>query len=242
MTDSEFQQQLQSIVADGPPELHENYQQTIDQITSYGIGSFEELLAVVRDEAAAPEIRSAGCWLLGQFRQKRAVYAVLRAFDSQHDDLRRQAAHTLGVLGSKVAVKPLLKALEYASTVERRADAAYALGHIGDERAAQPLLNRLNDAAEDDRVRSQAAESLAYLAVETADVRAALIAALADASAEVRFWSAFTLGELGDPSDHATIRALEHLAASDTTVVTGWWSVGQEAQAALAKLTGDDEG
>lgn len=242
MADMEFQQQLQSIIAHAPQELRDQFQQTIDQVTGYGISSFEHLLAVVQDEAVALDIRIAGCWLIGQLRQKRAVYALLRVFERGPDGLRQQAAHTLGALGSKAAVKPLLSTLQQGRTPEHRSDAAYALGHIGDARAARPLLDRLNDPAEDPRVRSQAAESLAYLAGPAADVRAALIAALADASAEVRFWAAFALGAIGDGSDPEVIRSLEQLAGTDNALVPGWWSVGQEAGAALDRIKGVNTG
>lgn len=236
MIDSVFQQQLQSIVADAPLKVRDQFQQTIDQVISYGIGSFEEMLTVVQDETIDPEIRVAVCWLIGQFRNKRAVHALLRAFGSEHDQLRGQAAHVLGQIGSKAAVKPLLIALQTGSSAEHRADAAHALGHIGDERAVAPLLRALTDHKESARVRSQAAESLAYLPGLTDAVRPALIAALADRSVEVRFWAAFALGQIGDSSDHEAIRALEHLAATDTTLLTGWWSVKKEATAALERI------
>jgi len=242
MSTPKFQHQLQSIVAHAPLEVRDQFQQTIDQVTSYGIRSFEDLLAVVQDEAVDPDTRVAVCWLLGQFGKKRAVYALLRAFDSQQDNLRRQASHAIGLVGSKAAVKPLLIALRKGSTAEHRADAAYALGHIGDARAVEPLLRSLADPEEDARVRGQAAESLANLRARGPAVYAALISVLADASAEVRFWAAFALGEIANSREQEAIRALEHLAATDTAVVPGWWSVSREAEAALVQIKnrGDD--
>jgi HEAT repeat protein len=60
-----------------------------------------------------------------------------------------------------------------------------------------------------------------------------LLKALEDETPEVRFWSVFALGLLGD------IRAvprLEHLAAQDHEVVDGWWEVSREAEESLALL------
>lgn len=60
-----------------------------------------------------------------------------------------------------------------------------------------------------------------------------LIAALADSSAEVRFWAAFALGELADP---AALSALQQLAQSDEATLPGWWSVSDEAAAAIERI------
>jgi HEAT repeat protein len=66
-----------------------------------------------------------------------------------------------------------------------------------------------------------------------------LIEALRDASAEVRFWAAFALGELGGlgtPGVSEAVPELERLAATDQEVVPGWWSVSKEAADALDRL------
>ena len=236
MADVTFERQLHLILDRAPATLRDQFQWTIDQVTRAGIGSFGELLAIVQDETADPELRVAVCWLLGQWGNKRAAYALLRAFGSAQDQLRQQAAHALGVLGSKAAVRPLLHALQAEHSAERRADAAYALGHLGDARAVEPLLRVLKDRQEAARVRGQAAESLAYLPDRTPAVRAALTDALADTQVEVRFWAAFALGQIADSDDHAAIQALERLAATDTATLPGWWTVRQEATAALEHI------
>ena len=92
------------------------------------------------------------------------------------------------------------------------------------------LLQTLADRQEDPDVRAHAAEALGHMAdrlgAREGDVLAALLRSLTDPSAYVRFWSAFALGNLGDPR---AIPALERLAERDTQSVPGWWSIRKEA-------------
>jgi HEAT repeat protein len=89
----------------------------------------------------------------------------------------------------------------------------------------------LRDSREDAQLRGHAAEALAYLGNRRA--APALITTLDDPSPEVRLWSAFALGELGD---RRAVAPLERLAATDVTPVPGWWTVGEEAREALKRL------
>jgi HEAT repeat protein len=84
---------------------------------------------------------------------------------------------------------------------------------------------------EDATLRAHSAEALAYLQ----DSRAipALLVALRDRAVEVRFWSAFALGELGA---WQAVPELEQLARVDHTVLPGWWAVGKEAKNAIEKI------
>ena len=60
-----------------------------------------------------------------------------------------------------------------------------------------------------------------------------LIGTLQDASSEVRFWSAFALGQLGDAR---AIPALEQLAMRDKTAVANWGTVREEALDAITQI------
>ena len=119
-----------------------------------------------------------------------------------------------------------------------RAGAAWALGfHQHGPRAAGSLLRTLADVNEEADVRAHAAEAIGHLAdrlgAAESDALAALLHALRDGSAEVRFWDAFALGNLGD---EAAIPALERLAARDVESVPGWWSVRKEANDSIAQI------
>ncbi len=61
-----------------------------------------------------------------------------------------------------------------------------------------------------------------------------LIGLLTDPCEHVRFWSAFSLGTI---RARPARRALE-IASRDSTAVEGWWSVGAEAEDALAIING----
>ncbi|MEP6755994.1 MAG: HEAT repeat domain-containing protein [Chthonomonadales bacterium] len=47
---------------------------------------------------------------------------------------------------------------------------------------------------------------------------------------EIRFWAAYSLGQIGDPSARPI---LKKMIAEDTAEVEGWWSVQREARHAL---------
>jgi HEAT repeat protein len=119
-----------------------------------------------------------------------------------------------------------------------RARAAWALGfHAQGSRAVPGLVRTLADLDEDLEVRAHAAEALGHLADRLGeherDVLAALIHGLRDSAPEVRFWSAFALGNLGD---EAAIPALERLAARDEESVPGWWSIRKEANDSIKQI------
>ena len=62
------------------------------------------------------------------------------------------------------------------------------------------------------------------------------IEALQAPEPEVRFWSAFALGQL---RDRGALPALERLATTDRAVVPGWWAVTEEARDAITAILSD---
>lgn len=129
-------------------------------------------------------------------------------------------------------------ALRRDDAPEVRYEAAYALSHWYEPRAAKALLDALSDPRESARLRGQCAEGLG-LVLECAPARAravraravaALLRAVQDADAELRFWSVYALGNLRAREARAT---LERLAAEDRAVCPNMWRVGEEAADAL---------
>jgi HEAT repeat protein len=236
MKDQLFQEKLKSILSNTPLEVYSQFKQSIDIVLRSGVCSFDDMLTVLQNQTIDTDTRLAICWLLGQFRNKRAVMALLSVFHDHNSQLRRQSAHSLGIIKSKRAVRPLITILQESDNTDIRSDAAYALGHIGDERAVDQLLNTLKNTSEDAKVRGKAAEALAYINSRDIRIRNTLIVSLADSSVEVRFWSTFALGEIGETHDSQSIQELERLAATDTSVLPGWWSVKQEATTALDSI------
>jgi HEAT repeat protein len=132
-------------------------------------------------------------------------------------------------LQSRRTVRTLLDILQSATTdQEHRVAAAYALGFSFDSRAVAPLSRILGDRVQGARLRGYVAEALGYLGDVTAV--GALIRALSDPSAEVRYWAAFALGQIGD---RRALPRLRKLAASDTGRIPQFGSVRDEAAAAI---------
>ena len=77
--------------------------------------------------------------------KKNDVDGLIKALGYEKDvQVRREAAYTLGKIGTPSAVDPLIKALEDPDNYVRR-QAADALGNIGDPKAVEPLNKALND-------------------------------------------------------------------------------------------------
>lgn len=171
----------------------------------------------VRDAAAkalenigGPEAERA----LANYRARgRDVETLLGDLKDERDStLRREAAQTLGRLGDRRAVDPLITALKDEDPGARMW-ATEALGNLRDARAVEPLISALKDEASN--VRLEAAKALGKLG----DARAVepLIVAFEDEDSHptdaIDRWSyratlARTLGELGDA------RAVDSLASA----------------------------
>ena len=148
------------------------------------------------------------------------------------------AAQALVGLPGKWVQRQLERLLRSHESALVRARAAWTLGfHPQGAEALDALLQTLADRQEDPDVRAHAAEALGHMAdrlgAREGDVLAALLRSLTDPSAYVRFWSAFALGNLGDPR---AIPALERLAERDTQSVPGWWSIRKEALDSIEQI------
>jgi HEAT repeat protein len=93
------------------------------------------------------------------------------------------------------------------------------------------LEQSVDDKSENPRVRGEAAEALHLNhRKKSHDL---LLRNLTDPSKEVRFWCAYTLGQM---TEHRAIPALERLSASDNRVVRGFHSVAKEAADAIETI------
>jgi HEAT repeat protein len=158
--------------------------------------------------------------------------------EAEDDAAIAQAAQVLSETPGRRVRQGLERLLASHERASVRAGAAWALGfHPQGPQAAGSLLRTLADQNEEADVRAHAAEAIGHLAdrlgAHERDALAALLHALRDGSAEVRFWAAFALGNLGDD---AAIPALERLAARDVESVPGWWSVRKEANDSIAQI------
>ena len=112
-----------------------------------------------------------------------------------------------------------------------RVAAAYALGQIGSEVGTTALVSVLENRAESANLRGHCAEALGNLRAPSAF--GTLIDTLRDDDTQVRFWSAYALGEIGDAR---AASALKEIAERDQGRVEGLGTVQEEAREALSML------
>lgn len=212
--------------------LRTQAEQDVHALLDAGVDSYQALVRLVENPDIDEKLRAVACWVFGKFKQKSSVNILLKAFNNETPSLIWEAAKALGEIKSKRAIKPLISTLFQGKDVEKRAASAYALGLLHDKQAIAPLLSVLHNKAEQPKVRAQAAEALAWFGDRRKSVIDALIAGLKDTSVEVRFWSAYALGEL---KAKRAVNELERMAKDDD-VLPGWWSISEEASNAIGRI------
>ena len=128
--------------------------------------------------------------------------------------------------------RALIKTLKRGARPFNRAAAAHALGAmLRRPEVIAALEHAVDDKSENPRVRGEAAEALHLNhRKKSHDL---LLRNLTDPSKEVRFWCAYTLGQM---TEHRAIPALERLSVSDNRVVKGFHSVAKEAADAIETI------
>ncbi len=182
--------------------------------------------------------------VVGVLELRRAGPILVPFMESHDTHLLWCAQRALSDMASRRTYRPLARIAATHPDVETQYQACYAISWTHD-RAAAPILLELYCRSDlPPRVRGQAAEGLANTLGYTDRRRrifrqsaAALIQGLRDDSAEVRFWSAFALGQM-----HARQASpeLARVVAEDTAFCPGWWYVHEEASDALGHIRGVD--
>lgn len=227
---SDFDAELARVVDALHREHRERTRGEIAALARAGVTSRAALASLLLDDQAG-ELRGVACWLLGRLAADEGLPALVATLESPDRGLRATAAVALGECRNGDAAPALIAVMRADPSAPTRAAAAWALGEIGTDPAIDALLTALADRAVPASVRGQAAEALGR--ARDPRVVPALIAALGDPEAEVRFFAAFALGQSGDA---AALPALERVAAGDDAEVAGWGSLTQEALAALEQL------
>jgi len=201
----------------------------------------QPILQILQKHVAddAPAVRAAVADALAAWQETSAGPVLLARLDVEKtSEVRAALAAALGALKVGEAVPKLVSMLGAASSAEV-IKAAGALGALGDrtalgaaavEPALEPL-SRLARTAPDPAVREATCRALAKIAHPAAEE--ALVAALQDQSASVRFSAAQGLGNLGRAGD-PTVQALAARLQDDNK------GVRQAVAAALAKLGGPE--
>jgi HEAT repeat protein len=178
-------------------------------------------------------------------RNSPAWKTLLKLLQTGSDVDRVEAAKALGFMrcrsrGALDVLAALLSRYDSPSVSEL---AAYVLGLIGNRRYVGALAACLCDKRQHDAVRGQAAEALGQIKFLSGSTgrrvkrvaESALLEALSDPSATVRFWCCFALGSL---RSERAIALLTYLSNHDAEVAPGWLRVREEAADALEMIAG----
>ncbi len=125
---------------------------------------------------------------------------------------------------------PLIRALRGGRRPFNRAAAAFAMQIVSTPKTVRALETVVLNRSERPRVRGEAAEALAHShRKKSHDV---VLRGLLDPSKEVRFWCAFSLGEMAERRALPRLRDL----VVDRRVVKGFHSVSKEAIDAIENI------
>ncbi len=206
----------------------------ISLLVEVGLDTAERIIMFLRGGKFDDKTATVCCWALGQLGEAEASDALLSILRTAgNPELIWEAAKALRLTGRQGTASELVKILEADQVAERRSAAAYALGRFRSRSVVDSLIGVLKNKSEASEVRSNVAEVLGVMAAKAAV--AALIDSLRDSSVDVRFWSAYALGELRDP---AALDELERLRATDHAVPQGWCSISEEATESIERIRG----
>ncbi|MHC4623541.1 MAG: HEAT repeat domain-containing protein [Planctomycetota bacterium] len=178
-------------------------------------------------------VRFAAALAVGDLEYSLGESSVRQLLSDQNENVRLAAAYTMSKLGHANGLDVLARAIASSDLIVR-ANAALLLGKTGDRRALKSLYIALRREDSDDKVRFQAAESIAKLgderiypklwtmlisafadvriigiramgALGTTEARNALLTMLEDGVLEVRLVAAEQLGMLGDISGQRVV-------------------------------------
>jgi HEAT repeat protein len=154
-----------------------------------------DVLRMALKSGGATEV-SLACWALGGLRDESAVEDLLKVL-RRGDRHAFEAAKAIRVIGSLDAVNPLIEVLVSDAAVAIRTAAAYSLAGFKQAEVEAALCDVLRAEDEPAQVRAACAEAMGY--GQFGGAVSALVDAARDASPDVRFWSIYALGEIGDP-------------------------------------------
>lgn len=187
------------------------------------------------------------CWLIGKIGDKRDADALISILSGQRSELWMQAAISLSLIATKRHLKPLLSILATSFNPEQRNSAVYALSFLTGSEANQQVITTLTEIVANNSevsfVRGQALEGLGNKLSEELPSNlyqravSVIIQALDDSEAEVRFWACFAVGAI---KIKKALPKLQVLMQTDSIIVAGWWSVGEEAEDAITLMNGGE--
>ncbi len=209
-----------------PPQVRDV---TAGIVASVGEHALDDVIGAVQDED--PVIRASVVRILGMVSHEKSVRALgWVLYAEEVPEIRAAAAASLGSLGSREGVRPLIHALSDVPLI--RNEAVRALGKTGGGEAVTALIGLL--AASDGRQMPLVMQALGQCG---ADARETLASALGEGTKAFRMQVALTLDSLGwQPED--PFGKIRYLVAKEA-----WTELGRIGAPALDSLIAalDDE-
>ncbi len=232
---ADFKEQMNQVVNQLAPAYRASTLTKLQGLWSSGVNTYKDLLLFAADGDDI-DSRKTACWFLARLGDKQALPILAQCLLAEDLSLRAEAARCLGIIDGDEANEILLESLQLETDADVRMYVVHSLGLIGETNSFETLVQLLQAVEETPQVRAMAAESLAYLR----DPRAIneLLKVLADASAEVRYWAVFALGQIGDAE---VIPVLEKMRG-DMACPEGLGSVAEEVSEAIAGLQQNETG
>lgn len=182
-----------------------------ETLQATGIVSLTDLIGTVVDPRREPSIRLIACSLLAWLDERSAAPVIAKALVNTDDDaLIWESAKALIELRAENSTEILINALKRGSIAQKSA-AAYVLGATEALASIPDLLATAGDPTLDDSVRGHAIEALGAMRADEAVEK--LLELLSSKSPEIRYWAAYSLGQIGD---EVSIPLLEDMAAHDS--------------------------
>ena len=184
------------------------------------------------DSSRPARERAQACAWAGQRHLTEALSTLLQIAKTEEDPLLVwESLAALGALGSRVATRPLILFLRSTQSATKRQGATFALGRLYDPRSRSILVKIVSDRKEDETTRGLAAEALGLLRPAKPST-SALIRALGDDEAEVRYSALLALGALRCREALPTLERLRN----DSTLVDGDGTIADHASRVITEI------
>lgn len=220
---------------DSIAEEHPVTRDAVGRLRGAGYDSVECFFREIPEEQ---RLRELVAYILG-FTNSRRFVPVLVELEPFGGTVRFEALRSMARLGGRRAFERLREWLLSHPDPQCRYEAAYALNLMACERAYSTFVKVAGDSEEFGEIRGQALEGVAGLVIglERRSVRygrlvARLSELLESPSPDVRFWACFAAAAANCTPLLPALRKL----VSDQEVAWCFWSVGEEAEDAIAMI------
>ena len=157
------------------------------------------------------------CWRAGRSGDPAVFRILLRTFGLSRDPaVVWEAARSIGLLGNKRAIPPVVRALRRGPLVAHRTGAVVALTLLNARQTVPELISVLENRTTPALLRDYVAEALGIFEARQAET--CLLRLLRDRSPRVRASAAFALGRIGNKK---TIEHLQEYQAHETAILYG---------------------